>query len=385
MCSSFPARGAPLVAKNCRRRQVDSSKSTPFQLRSAFTLIEVLVVIGIIVILMSLLLPAIIIVQEKASKLQCAANLRALASAMQEHEATQEFLPHGGWKYLNAPTYYDQFGQIGPGTLSDGSPNPQAQVGLKGRQFAGWGFQILPYLEQQSLSKAGGPAAISTAVAQFFCPSRDGVRVLPLQTINYPNNPAQGQYAIAGELRHAATDYASAYVDLVDPTERPFNDEYLLPDISAESTGAVIRLRLIPGEYPPRGAAPFVNSTSGGIPDGASLTILLAEKRMNAQLLGQYQHDDDQGFTAGWDVDVNRNAKDRPEQDYFQDKLTGTPADVLRQLRPMLTQFGSAHSDSMNAAFADGSVRPISYSIDRTVFQRLGARADGQPIGADQF
>ena len=33
--------------------------------------------------------------------------------------------------------------------------------------------------------------------------------------------------------------------------------------------------------------------------------------------------------------------------------------------------------------FADGTVRNISYSIQKTTFSRLGNRSDGQPIPAD--
>ena len=38
-----------------------------------------------------------------------------------------------------------------------------------------------------------------------------------------------------------------------------------------------------------------------------------------------------------------------------------------------------------NAVFADGSVRPITYSIDPTTFRYLGDKADGQPINVDDL
>jgi len=39
----------------------------------------------------------------------------------------------------------------------------------------------------------------------------------------------------------------------------------------------------------------------------------------------------------------------------------------------------------VNMAFCDGSVRPISFSIDLTVHQRLANRRDGQPVDASKL
>jgi prepilin-type processing-associated H-X9-DG protein len=47
--------------------------------------------------------------------------------------------------------------------------------------------------------------------------------------------------------------------------------------------------------------------------------------------------------------------------------------------------FGSSHPGRFNALFADGSVRPISYSIDRITFSLLGNKSDGKVINSDDF
>ena len=84
-----------------------------------FTLIELLVVIAIIAILIALLLPAVQQAREAARRSQCKNNLKQLGIA--------------------AHNFHDVYGNFPVGQTDDDTQN------------YGWGFYLLPYLEQPSI------------------------------------------------------------------------------------------------------------------------------------------------------------------------------------------------------------------------------------------
>jgi prepilin-type N-terminal cleavage/methylation domain-containing protein/prepilin-type processing-associated H-X9-DG protein len=289
----------------------------PVLARKAFTIIELLVVIAIISVLIGLLLPAVQKVREAAARTQCANNLKQIGLAFHNHHDAVGYFPTGGWDWWSTPTYI----------------NGQPMVGEY--QQAGWGFQILPYIEGTNIWQgAGGTTdlerallAVGTPSKTFFCPSRRNP-----QTTTF-SDPA---YFNGMTVTTALCDYAAS---------------------NYEETG-VVRYR-----YPTRFA---------DIVDGTSNTLLAGDKRLNRGRLG-LPNDDDNGYASGFEDDVIRYTTRPPAPDYSAAKGDGD------------MRFGSSHPGRFNALFADGSVQLLSYGIDPLVFSYLGNKSDGQVISADAY
>jgi prepilin-type processing-associated H-X9-DG protein len=260
--------------------------------------------------LIGLLLPAVQKVREAAARTTCQNNLKQIGLAFHNHHDTLGYFPSGGWGATSPPTYV------------------KGKPAVGAAQAAGWGFQILPYIEANNVWNAGAVIAVGATNSLFFCPARRGP-----QTVTYRDNyrpPISG-----GKVTHALCDYAAS---------------------NKEGTGVVRQ---------------FLPTRIADVTDGTSNTLLVSEKRLNRAFLGQKVPDDNQGYTAGWNFDTVRKTTLPPAPDYVAPFGDGGG------------RFGSSHPNGINAVLADGSVRPISFAIGKTTFRLLGDRSDGQPLPSD--
>ncbi len=280
-----------------------------------------LVVIGIISLLVAILLPAVNAARQAARRTECIHHLQQLDLAFQEHHAAFNRFPSAGWNWFDPPTFLN-------GTAISGA-----------QQKSGWGFQILPFIENASVVSAGPVAVIRYADPLFFCPARRGP-----QTVVGNNNyrpPLPG-----GDLvERALCDYAGS---------------------NRDGTGILRR---------------FDPTRAKDVRDGLSKTLLLGDKRMNLFNLGKAQSDDNEGYTVGWNADTLRRTQRPPLADFNRNAID----DSDQRIEDGDERFGSSHPGGFNAALGDGSVQAVSYEVDRAVWRMLGDRQDGLAFDMSQL
>ncbi|MFW5693155.1 MAG: DUF1559 domain-containing protein [Thermoguttaceae bacterium] len=327
-------------------------------------MVELLVVITIIGILISLLLPAVQSAREAARRIQCTNQLKQMGLACHNHAAALGVFPTGGdTPWPNIQNYY-----------SGGSPNGPEKQGM------GWAFQILPYLEQESVHRIHSQGVLEQqAVGVYFCPSRRRpTRAGSCYLMDYASvTPAKLTRNSDGSVSHE--------FDTVRSLWGGYSGGDVRWDIRSDQPniyyGVIVRINWWYPDNEFKGGSP--PTTFGDIRDGTSNTILLSEKRLRPSEYQSGAWHDDRGWTDGWDPDTVRSTgfEPGPDADEGPRRIDGS----VMGTGDIGYCIGSAHPGGFNACMADGSVRNLSYSIDRGVLNTLGDRRSGVPIDGSQF
>src|SRR5437867_2212888 len=124
--------------------------------RGGFTLLELLVVIGIIAVLAAMLFPAVQRLREMANRTRCINNLHQIGMALTNHFTTHGYFPTNGATIpSNASGYpFSLTSYPGPAPanymwgMGDSTQGPKTQAGS-------WAYAILPYMEETNAFQKG--------------------------------------------------------------------------------------------------------------------------------------------------------------------------------------------------------------------------------------
>ena len=304
-----------------------------------FTLVELLVVMGIIGVLVSLLLPAVQSVRESSRRISCANNLHQIG--------------------LSLHHCHDVYSKLPPSRYSNGSPT--------------WFAIILPFIEGESEARlwkldqlyyaADNQQARETQISTYRCPTRGAMQL------------AYNAFGDAGTTttRGAIGDYAG----------NAGNNEHGGNQFWRPGENGTIITAVMFDSNPDERADWDSEISFKAITDGLSKTFLAGEKHIPigaGDRQGSMYNGDNQNNCARVGGRVSPIANGDDDLTLCRE-ISG--CNGRRRVACICDTFGSWHPGVCQFVFADGHVSAISTTAELTLIDRMAARNDGLTINAE--
>ena len=297
--------------------------------RSAFTLVELLVVIAIIGVLLAMLLPAVQAAREAARRSACQSNLRQLALAVSGYESANKCFPPG------------QCAGIKYGFCEDS-------------HAWSWLARILPYIEQSVLYEQGGipdktlrdSGVADRQLPEFLCPSDNYSQQGPrIDAGNLPGFPVgQTNYkGVSGANWGADESQNTDHIGTLWPNKGT-NGSY---DGHAHGDGLMWRNDIL------------FKIRARHVTDGLSHTFMIGEDLPEKNCWCSWPYANNAYGTCAIPPNYNE-------------------ADPIWW--PDTHSFRSSHPGGLYFAFADGSVKFIEDSISKEAYRGLATRAGKEVV-----
>lgn len=344
------------------------SRVLPPAQRGGLTLVELLAVIAIIGLLVGLLMPALQSARESSRLTTCTSNIKTLALASLSHLEHIGTFPSDGW----------------PGAASPQLAN--ASRGFNEDQGGGWLFNILPFMDLETLRNQDFNATSRMSPTVLGCPTTvaPGATAIPDNSSwnrigltcyagcmgsisrnpdlcgNLPDGTpinASQLDALGREARETAyptfTNYAHRIANVNDGVNKPSNSCGTLHNRgNTYNTGVICS---------------FGRVRAAHVTDGLGNTLLCGERPIHSNNLLVVTGNMPCDGAGPW------------PRNFSHTNLKST-WNGPRPFIPGMTAgcdytFGSRHGTTFAAAFCDGSVRQVGYEVDAVnVWRPLGSR-----------
>jgi prepilin-type N-terminal cleavage/methylation domain-containing protein len=332
-------------------------KRTLRHLRRGFTLIELLVVIAIVMVMLSLLFPAIQKVREAFNRASCGNNLHQIGLALH--------------------MYHQDYGHFPPSFKFDPNPPPpppppsgrsfRGHVGQMFRRWDrgqiappsdpgwGWAAYLLPYIEQDATY---GEINFDMPVES---PSLQWLRMKLVRPYMCPSDSEGGVFTIYTEI-----------------TNEPMGEAVSNSYAACFGSGGLI------AQVPELGNGVFYRNSAvriADIVDGTSNTFAIGER---GSLLAR-------GPWAG--VLTGGTIRTTPGAPVYRSVVVGAPVMVMARVGTKYLNdpncepydFFSPHPQVVQFVFADGSVHGLGITTDISVLSALATRAGLEPVFFEDY